>query len=361
MVESIGDLLFSRTKELVDIESISRNESAICDYLVEVLRDIDGYDLNRIGNNLVLTSRRYDSTKGLVLAGHLDTVPAFGDVKAVVKKDMIAGLGSVDMKSGVAVMVALAGAFAGRDNLRFIFYASEEISRSFSGLLEIERSKGDLLNGAGAILLEPTGGFIEAGCQGTARIKATIRGKRSHSARAWMGINAIERCWKLLAFLDHFNQDVVDFGGVTYRPALVATKIEGGIAGNVVPDCAEVTINLRYAPSASDDVTIAKYVSLISQELDPDQGDSVEVVESAPAAPPSLENSVIAALQRSGTRGLRAKLGWTDVAFFYERGIPAVNFGPGDPELAHTKDEVISRNELIEAFDVLERLIRSLG
>ncbi|MDA8026569.1 MAG: succinyl-diaminopimelate desuccinylase [Actinomycetota bacterium] len=360
MAPSIEDFLFETTKELVDIESISTNEGLICDYVAQKLEDIGCYEVVRVGNNVVATSRNYDPAKGTILAGHLDTVPAFGEVRAIVEDDLIYGLGVVDMKAGVAVMIRLANDFCDRENLRFIFYASEEIARSFSGLLEVERADPNLLKGAGAVLLEPTGGYIEAGCQGTARFKVGIRGKRSHSARAWMGINAIERCGQLLSFLDELEHSAVDFGGVTYRPALVTTKIEGGIAGNVVPDYAEVTINLRYAPSESDEATISRYIALIEQQLEADLGDAIEVVDIAPSAPPSLGNPIIGALNRSGVRGVRSKLGWTDVAFFYERGIAAVNYGPGDPELAHTKDEVISRSEIEEAHQVLRRLIISL-
>ncbi|MDA8197446.1 MAG: succinyl-diaminopimelate desuccinylase [Actinomycetota bacterium] len=359
MKDAIGDLLFGTTKDLIDIESISRNEGEICTYLFHKMEAIEGYHLERIGNNLVLTSKRYDSGRGMILAGHLDTVPSFGEVRAIVDGDSIYGLGAVDMKSGLAVMLALAEIYSGDDNLRFIFYASEEISRSFSGLLEIERENPELLRGAGAVLLEPTGGFIEAGCQGTARFKVGIKGRRSHSARAWMGVNAIERSWHLLSYLDKLAHDPIEYGGVTYRPALVTTKIEGGIAGNVVPDYVELTVNLRYAPSVSDQSTIAHYVELLESQLKSDMGDFVEVLESAPSAPPSLDNGVIAALGKSGVRGVRAKLGWTDVAFFYERGIPAVNFGPGDPELAHTKDEVVSRDEIVECFQILARLLEA--
>lgn len=352
--------LFLATKELVDIESVSRNEGDICSFLYQKMEAIGGYDLKRIGNNLIASSRNYDPAIGTIFAGHLDTVPPFGEVKATVDGDLIYGLGAVDMKAGISVMLGLADSFSSRDNVRFIFYASEEIARVFSGLLEVESEDPKLLEGAGAVLLEPTGGFIEAGCQGTARIKVGIRGKRSHSARAWMGLNAIERCGRLLTHLEQFEHDPINYGGVTYRPALVTTKIEGGVAGNVVPDYAEITVNLRYAPSQSDDATISHYVNLLQRQISPELGDTIEVVESAPSAPPSLENSIIAALKQSGVRGVRAKLGWTDVAFFHERGIPAVNYGPGDPELAHTKDEVISKEEIQEAYEVLTRLLESL-
>ena len=346
------------TARLVAIPSVSREEAEVADFVEGMLRGNPELDVRRIGNNLVATVPGYDPASGVLLAGHLDTVPPFGPPGARLEGGSVAGLGAVDMKGGVAVLCRLAAQPPAP--VRLVFYASEEISRVHSGLLEIEAAAPDLLGAAVAILLEPTGGVVEAGCQGTAKFAVRIRGRRAHTARPHMGVNAIHRAHRLLAWLDSKPPSEVEVEGCVYRPALSAVSISGGVAGNVVPDLVELQLNSRFAPTGNDSAELAEVEAAIAAHIDESQGDAFTLTDWAPSAPPNLSNPVIARLiELSG--GVRAKLGWTDVAFFWERGIAACNFGPGDPELAHTEAEIVSGAELEFAWSCLREVLGSLG
>lgn len=347
------------TSELVGIASVSEDERQIADYVESQLGQDDFYEVVRVGNNLILTPQGFDPVTGLLIAGHLDTVPPSEGLTHRMEGDHVYGLGAVDMKGGVAIMISLARSKVLASNTRFVFYASEEISRSRSGLLEIEAADPKLLLGACAILMEPTGGVVEAGCQGTAKYRATIVGERAHTARPWMGSNAIHNA---AGFLDFFRSVVLsefEIDGCLYREALSAVRIQGGIAGNVVPDRVIIDVNYRFAPGRDDQAVVNAMQSLLRSKLPSlDGGDSIEILEWAPSAPPNLSNSIISALVRESDSLVRAKLGWTDVAYFWERNVPACNFGPGDPTLAHTNREVVTRGELV---NVEATLVRALG
>lgn len=347
------------TARLVEIPSVSLEEGDIADFVEGLLRRNPTLEVRRVGNNLVATMPGYDPASGVILAGHLDTVPPFGTAGARLDDGMVAGLGAVDMKGGIAVMCRMA-IDPPAAPVRLVFYAAEEISRVHSGLLQLEAAAPDLLRAGVAILMEPTGGIVEAGCQGTAKFKVTIRGRRAHTARPHMGVNAIHRAHHLLAWLDSRTSQEVEVEGCVYRPALSAVSISGGVAGNVVPDEVELQLNSRFAPTGDDRGSLAEVAESIAGLLDEAQGDSVTLTDWAPSAPPNLSNPVIARLMEH-TGGVRAKLGWTDVAFFWERGIAACNFGPGDPELAHTESEVVAYQELAAAWSSLREVLDTLG
>ncbi len=344
--------LVAQTKELVAIASVSRDETEIADYIWAQLRANAGFVTTRVANNIIAVVPGYDPAHGVVIAGHLDTVPPSLATLAAEGPDEVIGVGAVDMKGGLAVMLALA-ASRPTQSVKLVFYACEEISRSHSGLLEIERADPGLLEGSAAIVMEPTGGWIEAGCQGTAKFRVTVGGRRAHTARPWMGSNAIHRAHGVLAWLSSYEPAEYSIDGCRYREALSAVSIAGGIAGNVVPEVLSLDINYRFAPRGRDQEALKELSAQLEALIDASSGDAVELIEWAPSAPPSLSNPTIATLVGLAKGQVRAKLGWTDVAFFSERAIPACNFGPGDPLMAHSELEVVTRAELDEVAEAI--------
>jgi succinyl-diaminopimelate desuccinylase len=262
------------------------------------------------------------------------------------------------MKGGLAVMLDLATAVGDPDiDLTWCFYAREEIGREDSGLVELWARRPDLLEGDAAVLGEPTSGLVEAGCQGTLRVRLTLRGVRAHTARPFTGRNAIHRLASVLQRVVGWPGREVVLDGCTYAEQLQVVSVEGGVAGNVVPDRAEVVINHRFAP----DRRTAEAEASLHQWLDPlleaEAGDEWELIDSGDGAPPSLDHPLLAALLEKTGAPPKAKVGWTDVASFWEHGVPAANFGPGDPLLAHHPEERVSRAQLERARDVLAALI----
>jgi succinyl-diaminopimelate desuccinylase len=349
--------LLARTADLVAIPSVSHQEGALADHVESVLRSRTGLDITRIGANVVGRSH-LGRARRVVLAGHLDTVPVNGNQAPRLDGDTLWGLGSADMKGGLAVMLEVAAALPEPAiDVTFAFYAGEEVAREHNGLLTIAAVSPDLLQGDAAVLGEPTCARIEAGCQGVLKVDVELGGERAHTARPWMGINAVHRLGPILATLATYEarQPVID--GCRYREALQAVAVHGGVAGNVVPDRATLTLNHRFAPDRTAAEAEGALRELLNPVLDPAQGDQLRVIEAQPAAAPSLTHPVLAALVAATTAPARGKLGWTDVAFFAERGIPAVNFGPGDPELAHTAAERVDRAELDQAYAIIVKLL----
>jgi succinyl-diaminopimelate desuccinylase len=349
--------LLVRTAELVAIPSVSRDEGALADYIDTALRTRTGLEVTRIGANVVGRTELGRSRR-VVLAGHLDTVPANGNATPRIEGDTLWGLGSADMKGGLAVMLELAAHLTEPVvDVTFVFYAAEEVAREHNGLLTIAGASPDLLSGDAAVLGEPTCARIEAGCQGALKVEIEVRGTRAHTARPWMGNNAIHRLTPILTSIAAYQgrQPVID--GCAYREALQAVAISGGVAGNVVPDRATLTLNHRFAPDRSPAEAETALRRLLEPLLDAGLDDRFSVREAQPAAPPSLTHPVLAGLLRATAAPPRGKLGWTDVAFFAERGVPAVNFGPGDPELAHTAGERVDRAELHRAYAILTELL----
>jgi succinyl-diaminopimelate desuccinylase len=348
--------LLALTEELCAIPSVSGAEAALADVVEARLRKSGGpLQIDRIGANVVArTSLGRD--RRVVLGGHLDTVPANGNASPRRDGDVLHGLGTADMKGGVAVLLALADDLANertRFDVSIVLYDGEEVADEHNGLRRLFVEAPALVQGDLAIMLEPTGGWVEAGCQGTIHVRATFDGMRAHSARPWMGVNAIHKAATLLERCARFEAATVDVDSLEYREALQVVRIEGGIANNVVPDRCAVVVNRRYAPSRSLDDAVAEVVTFCT-----DAGaDEVEVLNASMAAPPNLTNPLIAEMIGVYDLAVRPKLGWTDVARFAAHGIPACNFGPGDPELAHTADERVERVHLDACLGLLEKFL----
>jgi succinyl-diaminopimelate desuccinylase len=348
--------LLALTEALCDIPSVSGTETALADAVEERLRTMGSrLRVERIGANVVARTE-LGCERRIVLGGHLDTVPANGNAAPRRDGDVLHGLGTADMKGGLAVLLALAASL-GRGQPRFdvtlVFYEGEEVADEFNGLRRLFEEARALVHGDLAILLEPTGGWVEAGCQGTIHVRAGFNGVRAHSARPWMGKNAIHRAAPLLERCANFDAAVVSVDSLDYREALQVVRIEGGIANNVVPDRCGVVVNRRYAPSRSLDDAVAEIVAFCREA----GADDVEVVNASAAAPPNLTHPLIAELIGVYDLPVRPKLGWTDVARFAAHGIAACNFGPGDPELAHTADERVDRVTLDACLGLLEAFL----
>lgn len=350
-----GDLL-AATARLVAVPSVSGNEARLADLIEAELVARPHLEVVRVGDNLVASTRLGRPVR-LVLAGHLDTVPSSANDTPVLEGDVLAGLGSADMKGGLAVMLALAGLEAPACDLRFVFYAREEVARAESGLLELAAARPDLLEADAAVLLEPTGARVEAGCQGVVKAQARLAGRRAHVARPWMGTNAIHRLAPLLERVAAFGDRRPVVEGCTYRESLQVVRVGGGDAANVVPDEAGALLVYRFAPDKDVEAAFALLESHLAPALGDPAGDRLELVDSAPAAVPGLSHPLLEALVSTSGRPPLAKLGWTDVAFFAERGVPAVNFGPGDALLAHGPDERVERSELEAVQATLASLV----
>ena len=349
------------TAALMDINSVSGNEAELADSVEAALRPIPELQVVRDGDAIIARTE-LGRPERVILAGHLDTVPlpitegARGTVPStwesgVPGEGVLYGRGATDMKGGVAVQLALAatmfdGGAAPERDVTFVFYDHEEVEAVKSGLGRLVRNHGDLLDGDFAILLEPTHGTVEGGCNGTSRFEATTVGEAAHSARAWMGSNAIHAAAPILARLAAYEPQTVNVDGLDYRESLNAVKIHGGTAGNVIPDRCVVEINYRFAPDKSPDQAEAHVRALL-------EGFDVVRTDAAAGARPGLNHPAAASFVAAVGAEPKPKYGWTDVARFSELGIPAVNFGPGDPLLAHKDNEHVDADAVRECLRVL--------
>jgi succinyl-diaminopimelate desuccinylase len=335
--------VFELTAELVAVGSVSRAETRLCDLVAARLASrAPGLAITRVGNNIVARTERGLPTR-LMLAGHLDTVPGTPPARPRAGDDVIAGLGAVDMKGGVAVMLMLAQAahHADRD-LTFVWYDKEEIGSHNSGMRVLFDEYPDLMRADAGVLLEPTDGVLEAGCQGNLVVEFTFTGARAHTARPWQGSNAIHRATPALARFAAYDPAPAEIDGLVYRQSVSVVSVEGGVQGNVVPDRCTVRVNYRHAAHLSTQEAAAQLRALAPE------ADESRVVLASPPAPPAL-----AAFDAPHDLPVRPKLGWTDVGRLAAHGIPAINFGPGDSELAHTPHEVVTRDALEHCLAVL--------
>jgi succinyl-diaminopimelate desuccinylase len=326
------------TAALIDIESVSGAEEHLADLVEGALRRYGPLAVERDGN-VVLARTELGRAERVVLAGHLDTVPIAGNTPSRVEEGRLYGCGASDMKSGLAVLLRVAhlvgtGALQPRVDLTWICYDCEEVEAARNGLGRVARERPGVLAADLAVLLEPTDGLIEGGCQGTLRVTVHTSGVRAHSARSWLGSNAIHAAAPVLATLAAYQAREVEVDGLLYREGLNAVAIAGGVAGNVIPDVCEVTVNYRFAPDLTEAEALAHVRDVFA-------GFEVVLTDSAPAARPGLDSPLPKSIVEAVGSPARAKLGWTDVALFGELEIPAVNFGPGDPNLAHKVDESV--------------------
>lgn len=355
--------LVTLTRAICDVPSVSGDESRLADAVERALAGLRHLDVVREGN-VVVARTDLGRAERAVLAGHLDTVPVAGNLptRLVGEGDAAAvwGRGTVDMKGGVAVQLALAAALAGPDaptrDVTWVFYDQEEVEAERNGLGRLARAHPDWLAADVAVLCEPTSARIEGGCNGTLRAEVVLRGVAAHSARAWRGVNAVHAAAPVLATLSAYVPRVVDVDGLTYREGLNAVGIRGGVAGNVIPDECVVTVNYRFAPERGPDEAEAH----VREVFD---GLEVRIVDVAGGARPGLDRPAVAsfvdAVTAASGRPPAAKEGWTDVARFGELGIPAVNFGPGDPALAHADDERCPVGDLHACFAGLRAWLTS--
>jgi succinyl-diaminopimelate desuccinylase len=341
------------TAALVDYPSVSGTEGPLADAVEAALRAVAGLEVVRDGDT-VLARTSLGRPRRVLLAGHLDTVPIAGNVPSALDGDRLYGCGTSDMKSGVAVLLRLATLADPADDLTVVCYDNEEVEAARNGLGRVARTRPDWLAADLAILLEPTSGQVEAGCQGTLRADVRTTGRRAHSARSWLGVNAVHAAAPVLARLAEYEPRSVDIDGCVYREGLNAVGISGGVAGNVLPDECLVTVNFRFAPDRSE-ADAAAHVRSVFDGLPAE----VSIVDSAPGALPGLAaaRDFIAAV---GTTPV-AKYGWTDVSRFSALGIPAVNFGPGDPNLAHTREEHVLVPRIAECEDALRAYLTRPG
>ncbi len=322
------------TEDLVNIESVSGDEQEIADAVETALRGVEHLEVQRFGHTVVARTNQGRAER-VVIAGHIDTVPFNANLPARRDEHALHGLGSCDMKGGVAVALRLAATMpvTNRD-VTYLFYECEEVEAERNGLQLLSQSHPDLLRADFAILMEPSDAVVEAGCQGTLRVDVRIRGTRAHSARSWTGVNAIHGAAEVLARLNAYEPRRPVIDGLEYHEGLNAVFISGGVAGNVLPDECVVSVNYRFAPDRSVEEAYAHMREVFD-------GFEIELSDSAPAAMPGLSVPAAAAFIEAVGGRANPKFGWTDVARFSGLGIPAVNFGPGDPHLAHKQDEFV--------------------
>jgi len=339
---------------IVDIPSVSGDETALADAVESALRSLAHLTVVRDGN-CVLAGTSLGREQRVILAGHLDTVPIADNLPSRRDGGRLYGCGTSDMKAGVAVMMRLAASLTEPSyDVTYIFYDCEEIESARNGLGRLVREHPEWIDGQFAIVLEPTSGAIEAGCQGTLRARVSLSGKRAHSARAWLGENAIHAAAPVLAILATYEPREVPIDGLVFREGLNAVLISGGNAGNVIPDECVVTVNYRFAPDRSVEEAFDHVRSVFD-------GFACELTDAAPGALPGLSSELGAAFIAQVGGDVLPKFGWTDVARFTALGIPAVNFGPGDPMLAHQRLESVELALLDEGESALTRFLSADG
>jgi succinyl-diaminopimelate desuccinylase len=335
------------TAQLVDVPSVSGEEAPLADAIATALAELPWLTVHRDGNTLVARTS-LGRARRVILAGHIDTVPVAANLPSRIEGTRLYGCGTTDMKSGVAVQLRLASTVREPvHDVTYVFYDCEEVEAARNGLGRLATGSPELLAGDFAILLEPTSAGIEGGCQGTLRAAVTVAGKRAHTARSWMGVNAIHSAGEVLDVLRGYEprQPVVD--GLRYHEGLNAVGISGGVAGNVVPDECVVTVNHRFAPDRSAAEAADHVRSLFAPW-------PVTILDVAPGARPGLADPAAAAFVAAVGGTPRAKLGWTDVARFAGLGIPAVNYGPGISEIAHTAGEYVELTRIAECESRLQ-------
>ena len=350
----MSDLL-AKAATLVGISSLSFQEEDLANLVEAILRAQPHLEVERVGDNVVARTNLGRETR-VLLAGHLDTVNSSAGLGRT-EGDLLFGLGAADMKGTLAVMLTLAGELVEpRHDLTWVFYAREEVARSESGLREIQQEDPSLLHADVALLGEPTAGAVEAGCQGTLRMRLVLSGATAHVARPWMGTNAIRRLEPVLAAIHAIAVRQVELDGVIFTEQLEPVGLDGGSGGNVIPAEASVVVNHRFAPDRSAEEAESWLRGLLSPLMDR-EGDRLDVVDLAGGALPALGHPVLAELVERSGRPVAAKVGWTDVATFASLGVPAANFGAGDPQLAHHADECVSGAELEHLAEVLRSVL----
>jgi succinyl-diaminopimelate desuccinylase len=344
--------LVELTMAICDIESVSGNESALADEVEKLLCQSKHLSVVRDGN-AVVASTNLGLGSRVVIAGHIDTVPIANNLPTQLhhfeREQVIVGRGTVDMKAGVAVMLKLAVELVHPNvDITWVFYDNEEVASDLNGLGRLVRNRPELIQGDFAVLCEPTSALIEGGCNGTIRVEVSASGVKAHSARPWMGENAIHKLAPALEKLASYQPETVNVDGLDYRESLNAVLASAGIASNVIPDQATLTVNYRFAPSRTGEEAEAMLREFF-------EGYDVRVTDLAVGARPGLNTPQAQAFMASLGSEVKPKYGWTDVARFSSLGIPAVNYGPGDPSLAHADNENVPVGHLFDCEAGLRR------
>ena len=338
------------TRQICDIESVSGNETTLADAIEQALTGLGHLEIIRDGDTVVARTH-LGRAQRVVIAGHIDTVPLNKNLPARFETidgvEYLWGRGTVDMKSGVAVQLKLAAELTTPNvDLTWMWYDHEEVSAALNGLGRLARNRPDLFTGDFAILGEPSNSQVEGGCNGNLRVEIRTFGQRAHSARSWVGDNAIHKAAPILATLAAYEAREVEVEGLVYREGLNAVGISGGIAGNIIPDECMVHVNYRFAPSRSADEAEAHLRELFAEY-------EITVVDRAEGARPGLDAPLAQNFLAAVGAQARPKYGWTDVARFSALGIPAVNYGPGDPLKAHADDERVAIRQITECEEGL--------
>ena len=344
--------LVELTMAICDIESVSGNEAALANEVENLLTGCDHLSVVRDGN-AVVASTNLGLGSRVVIAGHLDTVPVANNLPSQLhhfeREQVIVGRGTVDMKAGVAVMLKLAVELVSPNvDITWVFYDNEEVASDLNGLGRLVRNRSDLIQGDFAVLCEPTSALIEGGCNGTIRFEVSAGGKKAHSARPWMGENAIHKLAPALEKLASYQPQTLNVDGLEYKESLNAVLASAGIATNVIPDLATLTVNYRFAPSRTGEEAEALMREFF-------EGYDLTVTDLAVGARPGLNTPQAQAFMASLGTEVKPKYGWTDVARFSALGIPAVNYGPGDPSLAHADNENVPVGHLFDCEAGLRR------
>jgi succinyl-diaminopimelate desuccinylase len=357
-VTDLADRLAERTLELVDIPSESLHEAAIRTRLLELVPE--EFEPAFAGDEAFLFAppRRRDVPL-VVLAGHYDTVPAQENIPGRIEGGGVHGLGASDMKGGVAVALELvrdlASASPGPYDVALLLFGREELPPALNPLPALFDGCPLVHEASLAILLEPTDGRIQAGCVGNLNARLVFHGRSGHAARPWLADNAIEHAVEGLAPIAALERREVVVGGLPFYEVVTLTRLEAGIADNVVPDRAVAHLNFRYAPDRRPDDAAAYLQSLVPE------GATLELGGNSPPAPPATDAPLVRALREAGELELEPKQAWTNVADFALHGVDAVNFGPGSPRYAHTRDELVELAALVHVYETLHAFLNGGG
>ncbi len=352
---SLAERLAARTLELVDIPSESLHEERIRAHVRALVPR--GWEAEtELEDAALYAPPRRAGVPFVILAGHYDTVPAQGNVPGRTDDETVHGLGASDMKGGLAVALELVGDLAaggaGGVDVGLLVFGKEELPQQHNPLPELFARSSLVHETALALLLEPTDGAIHAGCVGSMTARLTFHGVSGHSARPWLADNAIDRAVSGLAPIVALERREAVVGGLSFWEVVTLTRLTAGIADNVIPDTAVAHLNLRYPPDRTADDAQSYLRSLV-----PDGAD-LEILGDAPPGKVATDSPLVRALLDAGANGVQPKQAWTNVADFTGAGIDAVNFGPGDPALAHRRDEHVRISALVHAYETLRRFLR---
>lgn len=353
-MSTLEERLARRTLELVDIPSESLSEDAVRAHVRALVPD--SLPPSFVGEDAALWAPpQREGVPLVVLAGHYDTVPAQDNLPGRIDGGWVHGLGAADMKGGVAVALELVRDLAaeppGPVDVGLLLFGKEELPPAFNPLPELFEHDPRIHDAELAILLEPSGGAIHAGCVGNLTARVTFAGVSGHAARPWLADNALDRAVLGLAAIARLDRREAVVGGLPFYETVTLTGLESGIADNVVPDAAVATVNMRFPPDRSPDDAVALLRSLLPEEA------ALELVGSSPPARVVSDTPLVRALLDAGARGIEPKQAWTNVADFTSRGIDAVNFGPGDPAYAHRRDERVEVAALVHCYETLRHLV----